>query len=102
MASGKVRLIGGNNSGQHDFGYTCYMPERITIENLRIEDDGHPNEYEPCHFADFNGEMKDDSYIEKYPYVKTEEVILKNVVTTSGKQLRASDNPYMFKDVIIH
>jgi hypothetical protein len=25
-------LIGGSYSGQHDFGYTCYMPERITIE----------------------------------------------------------------------
>jgi len=26
-------LIGGSNSGQHDFDYTCYMPERITITN---------------------------------------------------------------------
>ena len=25
-------LIGGRNSGNHDFGYTAYMPERITIE----------------------------------------------------------------------
>ncbi len=101
-SQGRVRLIGGSNSGQHDFGYTCYMPERITIENLRIEDSGHPDEYEgPAIFNDFNSEMNDDSYIEKYPYVKTEEVILRNIETASGKQLRISDNPYMFKEVII-
>ncbi len=35
-------LIGGSNSGQHDFGYTCYMPERITVENLHIDDSYHP------------------------------------------------------------
>ncbi len=100
VASGKVRLIGGSNSGQHDFGYTCYMPERITIDNLRIEDDGHPDEYEGAAiFADFNGEMKDDSYVEKYPYVKTKEVILRNVETASGKQPRVSDNPFMFREV---
>lgn len=100
VASGKVRLIGGSNSGQHDFGYTCYMPERITIDNLRIEDDGHPDEYEgPAIFADFNSEMKGDSYIEKYPYVKTEEVILENVAAKSGKPLRISNNGFMFRDV---
>ncbi len=38
-------LIGGSYSGQHDFGYTCYMPERITIENLRIDDSNHPADY---------------------------------------------------------
>ncbi len=34
-------LIGGSNSGQHDFGYVCYMPERIYIDNLRIDDAAH-------------------------------------------------------------
>lgn len=93
-------LIGGSNSGQHDFGYTCYMPERITIENLRIDDSHHPATYQgPAIFANFNPEMTDDSYREKFPYVKTKEVILKNVTTASGKTLRTSDNPFMFKDV---
>jgi hypothetical protein len=96
-------LIGGSYSGQHDFGYTCYMPERITIENLRIDDSKHPENYQgPAIFANFNPKMTDDSYLEKFPYVKTREVILKNVTTTSGKNLRISDNPYMFKDVKIN
>jgi hypothetical protein len=93
-------LINGYYTGQHDFGYTCYMPERITIENLQIDDSNHPVDYEgPAIFTNFNPEMTDDTYVEKFPYVKTKEVILRNVNTTSGKALRVSDNPVMFKDV---
>jgi hypothetical protein len=93
-------LISGSYSGQHDFGYTCYMPEQITIENLKIDDSNHPEDYQgPAIFANFNPKMTDESYVEKFPYVKTKEVILKNVSTASGKELRLSDNTFMFKDV---
>ena len=93
-------LISGSYTGQHDFGYTCYMPERITIENLRIDDSKHPDNYKgPAIFANFNSKMTDESYLEKFPYVKTREVILRKVTTTSGKTLRLSENPFMFKDV---
>ncbi|WP_372948623.1 hypothetical protein [Mariniphaga sp.] len=93
-------LFGGSNSGQHDFGYTCYMPERITIENLKIDDSSHPENYQgPAIFANFNPKMKDESYKEEFPYVITKEVILKNVTTASGKELRLSDNAFMFRNV---
>jgi hypothetical protein len=93
-------LIGGSYSGQHDFGYTCYMPERITIENLRIDDSNHPDNYKgPAIFADFNPKLTNDSYVEKFPYVRTREVILRNVTITSGNTLRLGDNQFMFKDV---
>lgn len=96
-------LIGGSNSGQHDFGYTCYMPERITIENLHIDDSNHPDNYRgPAIFGNFNPKMTDDTYVQKFPYVITKEVILKNVTTASGKGLRLSDNPFMFKDVKVN
>lgn len=95
-------LINGNYTGLHDFGYTCYMPERITIENLKIDDSNHPDGYQgPAIFADFNPKMTDDSYQEKFPYVKTREVILRNVTTASGKPLRVSNNPFMFREVKI-
>ena len=93
-------LIGGSNSGQHDFGYTCYMPERIIIETLHIDDSNHPEEYQgPTIFANFNPQMTDDSYQEKFPYVRSKHVVLRNVTTASSKALRLSDNPFMFKDV---
>jgi hypothetical protein len=93
-------LIGGSYSGQHDFGYTCYMPEKIIIENLRIDDTAHPDDYRgPAIFGNFNPKMTSSSYMEKYPYVITREVILKNVTTASGKPLRLSDNTFMFRNV---
>ncbi len=104
-AAGKTTsasLISGSNSEQHDFGYTCYMPEQIRIENLRIDDSNHPEDCEgPAIFANFNSKLTDASFDEKYPYIRTKEVILKNVTTASGKALRISDNKYMFKDVKI-
>lgn len=95
-------VIGGSYSGQHDFGYTCYMPKNITIDGLRIDDSNHPDPYQgPAIFANFNHENSSDAYIEKYPFVKTTRVTLKNVTTASGKPLRVSDNTHMFKDVKI-
>jgi hypothetical protein len=99
----RASLIGGSYSGQHDFGYTCYMPERITIDSLHIDDSNHPEGYKgPTIFANFNSDFTDDSYVEKFPYVRTREVILRNVTTASGKVLRISDNPFMFKDVKVN
>ncbi|MDY0165874.1 MAG: hypothetical protein RBS80_04975 [Thermoguttaceae bacterium] len=95
-------LIGGFYSGQHDFGYTCYMPERITIDTLHIDDSNHPANYRgPAIFANFNPRRTDESYVEEFPYVRTREVILSGVTTASGKALRLSDNPFMFKDVTV-
>ncbi|MES2462129.1 MAG: hypothetical protein V4671_16210 [Armatimonadota bacterium] len=95
-------LIGGSNSGNHDFGYTAYLPERITIESLRIDDSNHPGGYQgPAIFANFNPAMTDKSYREKFPYVRTSKVILRKVTIASGKPLRVSDNPVMFRDVQI-
>ena len=93
-------LISGSYSGLHDFGYTCYMPERITIENLRIDDSQHPDNYQgPAIFANFNPQMTDNSYQEKFPYVITKEVVLRNVTTASGKAVRVSNNLFMFREV---
>jgi hypothetical protein len=95
-----ANLIGGSYAGDHDFGYVCYMPEKITIQDLKIDDTNHPADYRgPAIFANFNPKMTDASYVEQFPYVRTKEVILNNVTTVSGKSLRISDNTYMFKDV---
>ena len=76
------------------------MPERITIENLHIDDSKHPEDYKgPAIFANLNPKMTDDSYTQEFPYVTTKEVVLRNVTIASGKPLRLSDNLYMFKEV---
>lgn len=79
------------------------MPEKIIIENLHIDDSNHPADYKgPAIFANFNPRMTDNSYVEEFPYVVTEEVILRNVTTSSGKDLRLSDNTYMFRNVKVN
>jgi hypothetical protein len=93
-------IIGGHYSGQHNFGYTCYMPERIVIDKLRIEDSNHPEKYNgPAIFANFNRDRIDTAYVEKFPYVITREVQLKDISIASGKPLRLSDNKFMFRNV---
>jgi len=33
-----ISLFSGSNSGLHDFGYACYMPKNIIIDQLHIDD----------------------------------------------------------------
>ncbi len=93
-------LIGGSNDGQHDFGYRCYMPERITIDGLHIDDTRHPKSYDgPAVLADFNPLYGGADFEERFPYGKTREVILRRVTTASGKPLILSRNEEMFREV---
>ena len=97
-----VSLFSGSNSGLHDFGYTCYMPKNIVIDRLHIDDSNQNEDYKTIAiFSDFNPKMIDKSFQEQYPYVKTEKVILKNISISSEKQLVVSENPYMFREVIV-
>jgi len=91
-------ILNGSNDGQHDFGYTCHMPDRIMIDTLHIADSAQSKEG-PAIFADFNSASKKSSDSQKSPYVITREVIHRGVTTASGKPLRVSNNDFMFKDV---
>ena len=93
-------LIGGRNTGQHDFGYTCYMPRKITIDGLVIHDTNPIDNYRgPRLFANFNPAFTSEEFVERYPYVITEEIEIQNLTIKSGKPLILSDNPFMFRNV---
>ena len=95
-------LLNGNYSGQHDFGYACHMPRKITIDGLVINDANPPDNYQgPKIFARFNGAPTREAYVEKYPYAITEEVAIKNLTVKSGKPYIVSTNPFMFQNVKI-
>ncbi len=94
-------ILSGRNNGQKDHGHPAHMPERITIDKLHIEDTNTPDDYNgPAVLGNFNPAYKDASFVEKFPYIKTREVIVKDVTTASGKPLRLSDNPVIFRDVV--
>jgi len=95
-------ILGGRNDGQHDFGYTCYMPASVIIDKLHIADSKNAKSGKgPALFANFNSKLTNETYKQEHPYMITQEVRLKNVTTTSGQPLRVSDNSYMFKEVKI-
>ena len=93
-------LVSGSSTDWHDFGYACEMPRRIVFDGLRIDDSRHPAKYAgPYVFAAFNGKNNGPEYVEKFPYKVTEEVVLRNVTTASGKAPILSPNKYMFRNV---
>ena len=95
-------VFAGWNDGQHDFGYVCRLPRKVTIDGLFVDDTNHPEKYAgPTIFGAFNPKMKDETYVEKFPYVPTEEVVLSNVRTASGKPLGVSPNEWMFRNTKI-
>ena len=88
-------FIGGGNFGGHDFGFPCYMPHRITIENLHICDSCGPENYmgaqifnvsEHAMNGDPNIDFNDKSVM--YPYFFTENLYMKNVTCDSGKGIK--------------
>jgi len=93
-------LITGSNSGQHYFGYPCFMPKKITIDGLVIHDTNPINDYKgPRLFANFTPENVNDDFVTKHPFAITEEVIIRNLTIKSGLSLIISDNPFMFRNV---
>jgi len=99
--SSTLSLFSGQNSGLHNFGYTCYMPNKIEIDQLLIKD-SNLQDYESLYiFSDFNPKMNNNDFKEEFPYIKTELVKINGVKIMSEKHLELSKNPFLFKDVKI-
>tara|TARA_R110002033_G_C3897451_1_gene240045 strand:+ start:41654 stop:43270 length:1617 start_codon:yes stop_codon:yes gene_type:complete len=97
-----ISLFSGYNTGQHDFGYACYMPKSIHIENLHIYDCYlDRKDFQLTIFTDFNEEMVNDTYNEQFPYITTQRLTLINVTSSNQKTLKISDNNYMFRNLIV-
>lgn len=97
---GQPYLVRGTYTGKHDFGYPCFMPRKVTFDGLVIDDAKHPKNYGgPYVFTDFNPGNTSADYVEDYPFRPTEEVVLKNVTTTSGLPVRLSPNKWLFRNV---
>lgn len=99
--SSTLSLFSGQNSGLHNFGYTCYMPNKIEIDQLLIKD-SNLQDYESLYiFSDFNPKMNNNDFKEEFPYIKTELVKINGVKIMSEKHLELSKNPFLFKEVKI-
>lgn len=84
-------LIAGSNDGQHDFGYPCFMPAKVQIDGLVIDDKNHPKDYQgPYLFTDPDGTAKAGAVTAPFPYRLTEQVTIRNLTTASGLKPRIS------------
>lgn len=92
-----VSLLRGSNAGKHDFGYTCYLPGKIDIENLVIDDSrvSDKNYEGPLIFGKFKRDVDEEGL---YPSVAKGVINLRNVEVASGKPLEVSLDPEMFRD----
>ena len=96
-----VSLVRGSNTGKHDFGYTCHLPERFEIDNLFIDDSAvSEKDYQgPLIFGKFR-RNKDEENL--YPCVVKGVINIGHVEVASGKPLGVSLDPQMFGDYTIN
>lgn len=98
-----LSIISGSNDGQHDFGYSTHLPNRVMIDGLHIDDSKLGKGYRgPTVFGNINPQMKNPSYKPPYPQVLPQQVAYRRVKTKSGKPLRMSENPFMFRKVKVY
>lgn len=95
-----VSLLSGFNTGKHDFGYTCYLPESYDIENLVIDDSQvSDKDYQgPMIFGRFKRNVGEEGL---YPYIAKGVINIRNVEVASGKSLGVSLEPELFRDYSI-
>lgn len=104
---GQPYMIHVLNDGMHDFGYRCFMPRKVIIDGLYVDDSKHPDEYEGMYFfADplgmGNSDDRGPAMAERpFPYELCREVRVHNLTTASGKKARVSPNEELERNTIV-
>lgn len=95
---GPVRIINGSNNGDHDFGYPCRLPQRVIVQRLFIDDSKIVStEYGgPTVFARFTQDKNAG-----FPILREGEVVVQDIRTSSGKDLKISDEPAGFTGYVM-
>ncbi len=85
-------IINAENSEDHNFGYTCYMPQKIEIDGFYVHRGGIN-----YLFPKVNPEHKKDSCNAEYPVVPPQEITVKNFDCLVVGSLKVSKNKAIFK-----
>ena len=85
-------VINAENSEDHDFGYTCYLPQRVEIDGLYV------NRIGTCFiFNVVNAKHLFDFYDAEYPVVPPQEITVKNFSNMMFGDIQVSINKAIFK-----
>lgn len=91
-------VLGARYTGLHDFGYQCYMPRKIVIDGMSVEDNDGQNGVSIL-------PVLSENYLNEgvpYPCVLPEVVEVRGVETASGKPWVLSDNMGLYKFLQIY
>ncbi len=88
-------IIKAENSEDHNFGYTCYLPQKIEIDGFYVHRIG--SNYL---FTKVNSKHKSDSYDAEYPVVPPQEITVNDFSSLLFGKLSVSKNKSIFKDEI--
>ncbi len=88
-------IIDAENSEDHDFGYTCYLPQRIAVDGFYVHRTG--NNYL---FTKVNSKHNSDSYEAEYPVVPPQEITVKDFSCLLFGEIFVSKNKAIFKTEI--
>lgn len=85
-------IINAENTEDHDFGYTCYLPQRVVIDGFYVHRIGINYVFNVV-----NSNHLLDSYDAAYPVVTPEEIIVNDFSNLLFGDLYVSLNKAMFK-----
>lgn len=85
-------IIKAENSEDHDFGYTCYLPQRVDIDGLYVHRIGIS-----YLFNNVNPKHKNDSYTAEFPIVPPQEITVNNYSSLLFSKPSVSQNKAIFK-----
>lgn len=85
-------IINAENSEDHNFGYTCYLPQKIEVDGFFVHRMG--NNYL---FTKVNSKHNSDSYEAKFPVVPPQEITVKNFSCLFFGDILVSKNKSIFK-----
>lgn len=85
-------IINAENSEDHDFGYTCYMPQKIEIDGFYVHRIGIN-----YLFTKVNSEHSSDSYTAEYPVIPPQKITVRDFDCLFFSELCVSKNKAIFK-----
>ena len=87
----ETHIIKATNSEDHNFGYTCHLPERIEIDGFYVHRGGIN-----YLFTKVNPNHKNESYSAEYPVVTPKEITVNGFSCLLFGELKVSKNKVMF------
>lgn len=95
--SGTPVMFGGQNDGNHDFGYRCFMPRVIKIDGLVVDDTA--SKFNSPGFTFFSESVASPGEESPFPYQLTERVEVRGLKVSSGTKPILSTNPKIAESI---